>query len=106
MAHKKATGSKARQGGNVRGKRLGLKVSSGQSVSTGSILVRQIGSKIRAGLGVGQGRDFTLFADQDGKVGFKIKEEKKFITVTENKEARLDSPKVRQDKKVKEAKNG
>jgi large subunit ribosomal protein L27 len=70
MAHKKATGSKAGQGGNVAGKRLGVKVFAGQTVTTGSILIRQKGNKFHPGSGVGQGRDFTLFASIDGIVKY------------------------------------
>lgn len=82
MAHKKAAGSKARQGGNVRGKRLGMKVSSGEMVKPGDILVRQIGTRLHPGQGVGQGRDFTLFATEKGTVSFKIRQGSKFIMVS------------------------
>jgi large subunit ribosomal protein L27 len=68
MAHKKASGSKAGQGSNVAGKRLGVKVFAGQTVTTGSILVRQKGNVFHPGLNVGQGRDFTLFAMTNGIV--------------------------------------
>jgi large subunit ribosomal protein L27 len=49
---------------------LGVKVYAGQAVTAGSILVRQRGSAIQAGSGVGMGRDHTLFALTDGKVGY------------------------------------
>lgn len=84
MAHKKAGGSKANQGGNVAGKRLGMKVSGGQFVNPGEILLRQIGTKIHPGDGVGMGRDFTLFAKRSGKVTFKIKKEDKIVEIKEN----------------------
>ena len=70
MAHKKAGGAKARQGGNVAGKRLGLKVSDGSIVKTGQILMRQRGRKIIPGENVGMGKDFTLFAKINGVVKF------------------------------------
>jgi len=81
MAHKKATGSKAGQGSNVAGKRRGIKVYAGQTVTTGSILVRQKGNLFHPGLNVGQGRDFTLFATIDGVVKYSKKLGKKLVTV-------------------------
>jgi large subunit ribosomal protein L27 len=71
MAHKKSGGSNARQGNNVSGRRLGVKVFSGQVVSAGSIIVRQVGSLFHPGLHVGEGKDRTLFALKSGKVSFK-----------------------------------
>ena len=70
MAHKKAGGS-TKNGRDSRGKRLGVKVCGGQFVTAGSILVRQRGSTFHAGMNVGTGRDFSLFALKDGKVQFK-----------------------------------
>lgn len=70
MAKKKA-GGKVRQKGKRHGKRLGLKVSGGEKVSAGSILIRQRGTKFHAGNGVGVGRDHTLYATSQGKVVFK-----------------------------------
>lgn len=69
MAHKKGQGS-SRNGRDSNGQRRGVKRFGGQQVSAGSILVRQLGTKFRAGKGVGQGRDFTLFALVDGEVKF------------------------------------
>ena len=69
MAHKKGGGS-SRNGRDSNSQRLGVKVFGGQVVTTGSILVRQRGTRIIAGNNVGQGRDFTLFALVDGKVMF------------------------------------
>jgi len=63
------------------GKRLGLKKSSGQTVKTGSILVRQRGNKFYPGEGVGMGKDFTLFALRDGILKFKIQLGKKIIQI-------------------------
>ena len=69
MAHKKGQGS-SRNGRDSQSQRLGVKIYGGQMVSAGSIIVRQKGSKFRAGLNVGRGKDFTLFALADGIVGF------------------------------------
>ncbi len=69
MAHKKAGGS-SRNGRDSRGQRLGVKVFGGETCRAGNILVRQRGTKFHAGLNVGYGRDWTLFALIDGKVAF------------------------------------
>jgi len=69
MAHKKAGGS-ARNGRDSAGKRLGVKSHGGQQVNAGSILVRQRGTPIKAGLNVGRGKDDTLFARITGVVRF------------------------------------
>ena len=69
MAHKKGQGS-SRNGRDSNAQRRGVKVFAGQSVSAGSILVRQLGTKIRAGRNVGLGRDYTLFARCDGIVKY------------------------------------
>ena len=69
MAHKKGQGS-VRNGRDSVSKRLGVKRFGGQFVTAGSIIVRQRGTKFLAGLNVGTGRDWTLFALVDGKVLF------------------------------------
>ncbi|MBM4284930.1 MAG: 50S ribosomal protein L27 [Deltaproteobacteria bacterium] len=69
MAHKKAGGS-SRNGRDSAGKRRGVKRYAGQVVKAGSILVRQVGTRIHPGANVGLGRDFTLFAKIDGVVAF------------------------------------
>jgi len=69
MAHKKAAGS-ARNGRDSAGQRLGVKHYAGETVKAGNILVRQHGTKIHPGLGVGVGKDFTLFALIEGRVVF------------------------------------
>lgn len=69
MAHKKGGGS-SRNGRDSRPKMLGVKRYDGEAVTSGSILVRQIGTKIKPGTNVGVGRDFTLFATIDGYVKF------------------------------------
>ncbi|MDP2671547.1 MAG: 50S ribosomal protein L27 [bacterium] len=81
MAHKKAGGSKAKQKGNVAGKRLGFKISGGSAIKTGQIIVRQRGSKFHGGVGVGVGRDHTLFAKTDGSVQIKTKLGKAVVEV-------------------------
>ena len=70
MAHKKATGATT-QRSNVPGKRLGVKVFGGSLAKTGSIIVRQRGTKFYPGKNVGMGRDHTLFAKEDGIVRFR-----------------------------------
>jgi len=69
MAHKKGQGS-SRNGRDSQGQRRGIKRFDGQEVLAGGIIVRQLGTKIHPGLNVGCGRDYTLFALQDGKVKF------------------------------------
>jgi large subunit ribosomal protein L27 len=72
MAHKKGLGS-SRNGRDSNSQRLGVKRSDGQSVSGGSILVRQRGSRLKPGLNVGIGRDDTLYAKVTGVVRFEDK---------------------------------
>lgn len=69
MAHKKAAGS-TRNGRDSNAKRLGVKRFGGESVSAGSIIVRQRGTKFHAGVNVGRGKDDTLFAKAAGQVAF------------------------------------
>lgn len=69
MAHKKGQGS-TRNGRDSNSQRLGVKRFGGQVVSAGSIIVRQVGTKFSAGLNVGIGRDWTLFAKKEGVVEF------------------------------------
>ena len=69
MAHKKGQGS-SRNGRDSHGQRRGVKRYAGQAVSAGSILVRQVGTKIHPGRNVGLGRDYTIFALADGQVYF------------------------------------
>ncbi|MBU1104999.1 bL27 family ribosomal protein [Candidatus Parcubacteria bacterium] len=81
MAHKKAGGSKARQGGNVAGKRLGVKVYGDQAIKCGGIVVRQRGSTHKPGKNAGMGRDFTIFAKKSGLVSFRKKGAKSFVDI-------------------------
>ena len=69
MAHKKGQGS-SRNGRDSNAQRRGVKRFGGESVYAGNILVRQVGNKFHPGKGVGQGKDYTLFALVDGKVMF------------------------------------
>jgi large subunit ribosomal protein L27 len=69
MAHTKGQGS-VRNGRDSVSKRLGVKCYGGETVTAGSIIIRQRGSKFFAGRNVGTGRDWTLFALVDGKVAF------------------------------------
>jgi len=69
MAHKKSGGS-AKNGRDSRSKRLGVKRSTGQLVTAGSIIVRQRGTPFKPGRNVGRGNDDTLFAKIEGRVQF------------------------------------
>jgi large subunit ribosomal protein L27 len=69
MAHKKGQSS-SRNGRDSNPKYRGVKVFGGQTVTAGSILVRQCGTVFRPGRNVGCGRDFTLFATVDGVVAY------------------------------------
>ena len=71
MAHKKAASAGVRQGVNVAGKRLGVKVSGGQKVKIGSIIIRQKGTKYYPGRNTSMGRDFTIYAIAPGVVSFR-----------------------------------
>jgi large subunit ribosomal protein L27 len=70
MAHKKAGGS-SRNGRDSKGRRLGVKKYGGEAVIPGNILVRQRGTKLWPGTGVGLGRDHTIFAVTEGRVSFR-----------------------------------
>ncbi len=72
MAQKKGGGS-TRNGRDSQPKMLGVKAFGGQTISAGSIIVRQRGTKFHAGANVGMGRDHTLFALVDGEVSFSVK---------------------------------
>ena len=82
MAHKKAGGS-TRNGRDSVSKRLGVKAFGGETVSAGSIIVRQRGTRFHAGVNVGLGKDHTLFAKADGKVEFVVKGagNRKFVNI-------------------------
>lgn len=82
MAHKKAAGS-SRNGRDSESKRLGIKCFGGQSVSAGSILVRQRGTRFHPGVNVGIGRDHTLFATSNGQVKYETRgpKNRKFVSI-------------------------
>jgi len=80
MSKKKASGSTT-QHTTRPGKRRGVKRFGGQKVNTGTIIVRQKGTKFHPGEGVGQGRDFTLFALRPGLVKFFQKHGQKLVSV-------------------------
>jgi large subunit ribosomal protein L27 len=69
MAHKKGQGS-SRNGRDSPGQRRGVKKFGGEKVIPGNILIRQVGTKIHPGEGVGMGRDFTIYATVEGVVTF------------------------------------
>ena len=80
MAHKKGGGS-SRNGRDSTSKRLGVKVFGGESVSAGSVIVRQRGTRIHAGDGVGKGGDDTLFALRAGTIEFHESRGRKYASV-------------------------
>ena len=81
MAHKKAGGS-SRNGRDSESKRLGVKRYGGELVTAGNIIVRQRGTKIHPGKGVGLGRDHTIFATIAGTVTFRAtKGDKQTVSV-------------------------
>jgi len=81
MAHKKSGGS-SRNGRDSAGQRLGVKKFGGEQILAGGIIVRQRGTKWRAGDNVGVGRDHTLFALCDGAVKFVTrKDDRTYVTV-------------------------
>lgn len=80
MAHTKAGGS-TRQKGDRRGKHLGVKVSAGQRVNAGEILIRQKGATFKPGRGAKLGRDFTVYSLIAGLVQFKKKLGQKLVQV-------------------------
>ena len=80
MAHTKSQGAVKGNRDSIS-KRLGVKVYGGQKITSGSIIIRQQGTKIHPGAGVGMGRDFTIFAKKDGAVKFKNLYNKKYVEV-------------------------
>ncbi len=81
MAHKKGQGS-SRNGRDSNSQRRGTKVYGGQTITAGTIIVRQLGTKIHPGTNVKLGRDYTLFSTVDGVVKFERKgKDKKKVSV-------------------------
>ncbi len=81
MAHKKGQGS-SRNGRDSPGQRRGIKKYGGEKVIPGNILVRQVGTKVHPGTGVGMGRDFTIYATVEGVVTFqRLDRDRKKVSV-------------------------
>lgn len=81
MAHKKGLGS-SKNGRDSNGQRLGVKAYGGERITSGSIIIRQRGTKIIPGLNVGQAKDDSLFATADGVVKYERKgRDKKMVSV-------------------------
>ena len=80
MAHKKGGGS-SRNGRDSNAQRLGVKVYGGEVIPAGSIIVRQRGTRIHPGNGVGKGGDDTLFALVDGQVKYHSSNGRKYASV-------------------------
>ncbi|MFA4916229.1 MAG: 50S ribosomal protein L27 [Syntrophales bacterium] len=76
MAHKKGQGS-SRNGRDSNAQRRGVKVFGGQAINAGSIIIRQVGTRIHPGNNVGMGRDYTLFAKINGTVKFERLDKKR-----------------------------
>lgn len=87
MAHKKGQGS-SRNGRDSPGQHRGIKVFGGESVVPGNILVRQVGTKVHPGRGVGMGRDFTIFATVEGVVKYQKKiDDRVYVSVVKTETA-------------------
>ena len=80
MAHKKGQGS-SRNGRDSNAQRLGVKMSDGQLILSGGIIIRQRGTKVHPGLNVKRGNDDTLFATSPGLVKFSKKGKTTFVSV-------------------------
>ena len=84
MAHKKGMGS-SKNGRDSNAKRLGVKLSDGQNILAGGIILKQRGTKIHPGVNVKKGGDDTLFATSDGIVKFGRKgRDRKMVSVLKN----------------------
>ncbi|MBX6333977.1 50S ribosomal protein L27 [Candidatus Saccharibacteria bacterium] len=81
MSHVKAGGT-AKNTRDSRGQRLGVKLFGGQKVSTGQVIVRQVGLTKRAGKGTKLSRNFTIHAAKDGVVTFKTRKVRRFTGKT------------------------
>jgi large subunit ribosomal protein L27 len=81
MAHKKGVGS-SRNGRESHSKRLGVKIFGGQAAKAGNVIIRQRGTSIHPGKGVGIGKDHTIFALVDGTVLFTTKrEDRRYVSI-------------------------
>ena len=88
MAHKKGGGS-SRNGRDSNAKRLGVKAYGGETVTAGSVIVRQRGTRIHPGDGVGKGSDDTLFALRDGNIAYHESRGRKIASVCPGRVRRL-----------------
>jgi large subunit ribosomal protein L27 len=86
MAHKKGLGS-SKNGRDSNPQFLGVKIFAGQVVTGGEILVRQRGSRFKAGEGVGMGKDDTLFAKAAGTVDFKTGRRGRVVSILPDADA-------------------
>lgn len=80
MAHTKSQGAVKGNRDSIA-KRLGVKLFGGQTAKVGSIIVRQKGTKFHSGKGTSIGKDYTIFAVEDGKVTFKTRQGKQYVEV-------------------------
>lgn len=80
MAHKKGGGS-TRNGRDSNSQRLGVKRYGGEAVIPGNIIIRQHGTKIRPGINVGLGKDYTIYSLVEGQVTFEVKHGRKYVSV-------------------------
>ncbi|MGO9136124.1 MAG: 50S ribosomal protein L27 [Syntrophales bacterium] len=76
MAHKKGQGS-SRNGRDSNAQRRGIKAFGGQQINAGTIIVRQVGTKIHPGNNVGLGKDYTIFSKIDGIVMYERLDKKR-----------------------------
>jgi len=84
MSHKKAGGS-SRNGRDSAGQRFGVKKYAGERVKAGNILIRQKGTKVHPGEGVGLGKDYTIYSKIDGVVAFeRFSQNRKKVSVYAN----------------------
>lgn len=81
MSHVKAGGT-AKNTRDSPGQRLGVKIYGGQKVKTGQIIVRQVGLNKRAGKGANVSRNYTLHAERDGVVTYKVRKVRRFTGKT------------------------
>ena len=103
MAHKKGVGS-SENGRESHSKRLGVKLYGGQLVKAGNIIIRQRGTKVNPGKGVGMGKDHTIYALIDGMIVFKrAKKDKSFVSVMPIKGVDDESQKAAIPKRKKAA---
>ena len=82
MAHKKGLGS-SRNGRDSNPQFLGVKMFAGQTVKAGNIIVRQRGTRFRAGTGTGIGKDDTIFAVRDGVISFRTSGDRRFVEIAD-----------------------